>query len=285
MTALKFKKTNTTMPTLETITPVEAQAILDGNVNNRNLNKRLVAHYSSQLEDGKWQVNGETIKIDENGRLLDGQHRLTAIVKSNKPMTTYVVRGLKDESFKTIDCGKTRSPADFLKIAGQESNGVNLNVLAAAVKIAMCFDKETGEFKQQNLICTPTELVAFCDAHEGLAESVRVGQTFKGVVSSSIMAACHYVFSIVDPENADDFFAGLLSGEGLSKGNPILTLRNKLFSFQGTGKKSSGSVFRRRLISYLVQSFNSYRSGDQRLNLVYNSSTRIVLKDFAGSMK
>ena len=101
---------------VETITPGEARQILEGNENNRRLNMATVDYYRRQIENGVWQINGESIKLDDRGYLLDGQHRLLAIVKANKPVTTLVVRGLSSEAFKTIDAGKSRSMSDYLKI-------------------------------------------------------------------------------------------------------------------------------------------------------------------------
>ena len=47
-----------------------------------------------EMQDGKWRLNGKTICFDSTGRLLNGQHRLSAVVRSGVTLTTVVVRGL-----------------------------------------------------------------------------------------------------------------------------------------------------------------------------------------------
>lgn len=282
MSVLKKLRTNNDPQYLiETISPGEAKQILEGNTNNRRLNMGTVEFYQKQLEKGAWQINGESIKLDERGYLLDGQHRLWAVVRSNKPMTTLVVRGLSSEAFKTIDAGKSRSMADYLKIDGFKD--VNHNILAAAARIVTAFDTKTGVYKSSTKKTSPTELLAFCSKHDGLVESVKHSDRMKKITSQSVAAGCHYVFSVVDPEAAHSFFEALATGAGLSQGHPALTVRNRLMSVRAD--RRAGSAYQRMIIAYLVQAFNYYRAKQKLANSLYNQGSEIVLNDFAGSMR
>lgn len=80
--------------TVETINPSEAQAYLDNNAKHRPIKDKKVAEYMAEMQDGHWKLNGKTICFDSTGRLLNGQHRLSAVVRSGVPLTTVVVRGL-----------------------------------------------------------------------------------------------------------------------------------------------------------------------------------------------
>ena len=100
--------------TVEIITPKEAQAYLDNNAKHRPIKEKKVAEYMAEMQDGKWRLNGKTICFDTTGRLLNGQHRLSAVVRSGVSLTTVVVRGLdpalvpaKDNNEQ--DTGKTES--------------------------------------------------------------------------------------------------------------------------------------------------------------------------------
>lgn len=284
MSLLKKKPSKEPENKLETITPGEARQILEGNPeNNRRLNMTLVKFYQRQLEENKWQVNGESIKIDNKGYLLDGQHRLNAIVLANKPMTTYVARNLDRDTFKTIDCGKPRSPSDYLKMEGFGAVGTNLNIVAAAARIIMNFDKKTGRYIAKTERISPTELICFVDNHTALVESAKRGVQLHKIMSGSIAAACHYVFSIVAPEKAHEFFEALHTGAGLSKGNPALTLRNRLLTLRT--QKQAGSSYQRMIVAYMVQAFNDFRLNNKRDNCVYLQESDIVLEEFAGAMK
>lgn len=80
--------------TVEIISPKEAQAYLENNAKHRPIKDRKVAEYMAQMVDGRWRLNGKTICFDKDGRLLNGQHRLSAVVRSGVSLTTVVIRGL-----------------------------------------------------------------------------------------------------------------------------------------------------------------------------------------------
>lgn len=79
---------------VDIITPEQAQAYLDNNAKHRPIKDKKVAEYMAQMQDGAWKLNGKAICFDSTGRLLNGQHRLSAVVRSGVSLTTLVVRGL-----------------------------------------------------------------------------------------------------------------------------------------------------------------------------------------------
>lgn len=100
------------------ITPQKASEMLERNTRNRKVNEKHVSFLARQMTGGDWIQNGDSIRFDLNGNLIDGQHRLWAIIKSKKTMNFIVVSGLASESFSTIDTGKTRNGHDVLSIEG-----------------------------------------------------------------------------------------------------------------------------------------------------------------------
>ncbi len=111
------------------ITPQMASNYLLSNKSNRNINKGRVSLYAKIISDGDWLLNGESIKFDTNGNLIDGQHRLAAIIQSKKQIESIVITGAPVESFKTIDTGRSRSAGDVMKI----DNIINSTSIAAGV--------------------------------------------------------------------------------------------------------------------------------------------------------
>lgn len=104
---------------------------------NRSVSKATVDRYARAMSDGRFDgLNGETIIIDELGNLLDGQHRLWAVVTSGVTMPFLVVtpRGTSDEIIKTIDGGYARSISDFL-------NCKNKNIVGPLAAVAFCIKK------------------------------------------------------------------------------------------------------------------------------------------------
>lgn len=115
---------------IETITPQLARNILANNKSNRHVNTTTVAHYADAISRGQWELNGEAIKIAHNGRLLDGQHRLMAVIKSGVPIQTLVIKGLSAEVFDTLDQGRVRTGGDLLSSMGvTHANSVSSIIL------------------------------------------------------------------------------------------------------------------------------------------------------------
>lgn len=264
-------------PTVERITPEMAREILAKNTNNRSLNNNTVEFYMEQMSKGHWQLNGESIKIASDGTLLDGQHRLEACSRLACPFDTLVVRGVDKDTFATIDNGKIRSFADHMKISGMR--GGYLGTLAAASRIVMCFQKD-GKFLDVKRRYTPTDIIEFCETTEGrwLAKSVdHVPEPLKKLLPFALAAALHYMFSCVDPTKTEEFFNALTTGAALNEGSPILTLRNRLISYNAE-RGSTGDSGRRQLMAYCIQAFCAYREGRELRNVSFIPGKEIILE-------
>ena len=99
------------------IGPEEAAGILEHDYSgNRKVNGTWVVQLADMMRRGVFEsMNGQTIVLHEDGDLLDGQHRLWAIVESGAtlPFQVATVGGDKRSVFETIDNGRVRKAADF----------------------------------------------------------------------------------------------------------------------------------------------------------------------------
>ncbi len=111
-----------------TITPEIAKAMLEVNNNNRGISPTNVQRMADDMLSGNFRLNGETIKVYEDGTLADGQHRLMACVTANVPFQTYIVRGIKKDVLPTIDAGKARNVVQSLNMTGC---GINSYIIGA----------------------------------------------------------------------------------------------------------------------------------------------------------
>jgi len=100
------------------ITPEIASKFLDYNISNRPMSQRTVDRYIEEMKNGDWEYNGESIKISKDGNVIDGQHRLKAIVLSGITIETELVDNLDPKVSSKIDVGKKRSLSDTIHIAG-----------------------------------------------------------------------------------------------------------------------------------------------------------------------
>lgn len=99
------------------VTPELAKVIIDhGNYENRKIRPLVVKKYAKAMLDGDWRYSPETISIADNGRLLNGQHRLLAVIESGVTCKFLFATGFDEEVFKVLDRGTARSAADALKM-------------------------------------------------------------------------------------------------------------------------------------------------------------------------
>jgi hypothetical protein len=207
------------------ISPLEAQTILGSNTHNRGLVKKRVQQLAAAMQNGEWLFNGDAIRIGESGRLLDGQHRLAALIASETSQQFLVISGLPDSTQETMDSGAKRTVADSMRLRGEK----DVNRLAAAVRMVLIFEKY-GTMRTPPLAPTTQQVLAYLDRHPGIRESSAAVRTIQKNIrfASGPSGACHYLMSLVDPAETDVFFTRLAQGSELSQRSPIHALRRRL---------------------------------------------------------
>ncbi len=113
------------------VTPDMARKWLTRNItNNRNINENRVAAYAEEMRANNWIPNGQAIQFDEGGLLIDGQHRLKALIRSGKTVQMLVVRGVPRNAVEVIDTMQPRSLAQIQKINGVDGLRSDKRVIA-----------------------------------------------------------------------------------------------------------------------------------------------------------
>lgn len=241
---------------VETITPKEALALLASNDHNRPMRAH-VADLAREMAEGRWTLNGESIKVSATGRLLDGQHRCLAVVESGAVIQSVVVRGLPNMAQETVDTGNKRSVADILALRGE----TQVNQLAAALMIAWKMDNNGHLWNGTNYAYpTSTELIAYLEANPGIRISLSVGNRMKESVlryPGGTAVGLHFLMSRIDPDQADEFWDLLYSGIELLAGHPILTLRNYLVRDLSALRRMDA----RYRAAITIKAWNAYRAG------------------------
>lgn len=98
----------------ETITPERAQLLLLNNDGNRKVRIANLAVIMRDITSGRWEKNGETLIVSDNGLLNDGQHRNFAVLLTGRSIETAMAFGVTRESIVTIDTGAKRTGGDRL---------------------------------------------------------------------------------------------------------------------------------------------------------------------------
>jgi hypothetical protein len=101
----------------ELVTPEMAARWLERNKSNRPLRQNVVAAYAAQIKAGQWRLTHQGVCLDCRENLIDGQHRLTAIVQTDIAILMQVSRMTTEESALALplDVGAKRNYSDILK--------------------------------------------------------------------------------------------------------------------------------------------------------------------------
>lgn len=95
------------------VTPDVAKAMLEQNTENRRVRPSVVARYAAIMSAGNWKLSPDGIVFSDK-RLLQGQHRLSAVIAADVPVEFMVWTGVDDEVFRVFDRGAIRSTADAI---------------------------------------------------------------------------------------------------------------------------------------------------------------------------
>lgn len=253
---------------LKTITPELARQMLERNVNNRRISLDRVDHLAREMASGNWVINGESIKFSQS-RLIDGQHRLNAIVKANTPVQTLVIEGLPDDAFATIDQGRKRSGADVLTVNG-ESHPL---IMQAAIRTVMDVMDTSSKWKRSSHSVPNKAFLDFVEQYPEIRESVNmVAHMSRGLAKLSgyaIPTAMHHLFARVDRDRANIFIDQLHTGVGLDTNSPIYLLRERLIENSANRNK----VERTQIMAIWIKAWNAWYGHKTVKRLLWNSVT------------
>jgi hypothetical protein len=237
------------------ITPEVAASLLTTNAMNRPISRQHVSRLAESMKRGEWDLNGGTIKVASTGRLLDGQHRLSACVESGCAFDTLVVYGLPETAFATIDqASRSRKISDVLSI----ETGASMKNVAAALVVLYQF-RELGCIPASGAKSTDGFSVAVAremlSKHQGIVDSVAVSNTIP-IWRNAQCAAVHYLFGMVDQDLANDFSEVMRGGSSQLK-RPFNVFREGIIRI----RSSSATPNRREAAARAIKAFNAERSG------------------------
>lgn len=191
--------------TVENITPVRAKELLESNVNNRRLRAQWVHDYEREMTEGRWQFNAAPILIDTEGRILDGQHRLSAIIASKTTQKFVVVTGLDPATFSTIDIGHKRRASDAVQVSGiLDHNHVAIASLANGI-FTYCGVRSPSVPRIERFVREyGGDLVKAYELARPAGHKYKV---------TKVMGVAAYLAREVDPFAAEEFFTSLATGK------------------------------------------------------------------------
>lgn len=250
------------IPTFDVIdlTPDLAAKFLAEQAPNRNKKWAKIAKFARDMEAGRWTFTGEAIKFDTADRMIDGQNRCEAVIKSGATIQVLRVRGLAPSVQADMDQVNPRSTRDALTFAGYTET----KDLAAAISTHAAW--AAGEFLHcmANLggsRATNSEALSYLDAHPGLIPAAAEG---KRVYASGLrLPVGSLATAIVETRRIDqaaslDFFQRVTELRTSGHGDPVATLIKRATAIRDAGQRPlpSTSLF------LLFRSWNAFRDGE-----------------------
>lgn len=237
---------------IEHISPTMAAQYLAQNTMNRPVRPAVVRDFAEAIKRGEWKMNGEPIKFASDGRLLDGQHRLNAIIASGVSINAAIIRGLDAAVFDTLDQGKKRTGGDILAIAGEK----NTNILAAVLRTIISIEKGGVFGRNTTTVQIEDALVRWPSARKWTNEYN--GNKAKAFATSCVPAVMTMAAERHGDGPSERFMDGLGSGANLDARSPVLTLRERLIESHTNRIRKLSTVV---LCAYTIKAWNAYLKG------------------------
>lgn len=214
-------------PAVITVTPEMARDWLDNrNKGNRSLSLIIASRYAEVMKDGRWKLTHQGIAFDKEGLLLDGQHRLKAVVIAETPIDFWIIPGCERDSFSVLDIGRRRQ-------AGHLIDGPNGTTIAAAARFVGAIDGTLTKNVLAGVLCQQADN----------DEVLRVVNAWPELVEyAPVVRTCHYAARIPPAPHLavlaqaartryrnriPAWVEGLNDGAGLGRTDSRLHLRNR----------------------------------------------------------
>lgn len=257
---------------VQKITPKKAQEMLAANTSNRPLSTPVLRSFAEAMQRGDWQVTHQGIAFDTNGVLVDGQHRLAAVIEADIPVEMTVFTDVPPDTFAVLDTGKRRNAADALAIEGEKST----IQLAAMVRAVWLYEnRPDSAWSGRGAATTNHQILDTLVEHPTIRDFLTVGErigTETGMIKSAAGAASYLVERVNQRASLDPWYEGIIDGAGLAKNDPRLSFRKVMFAM---ARKQAGVVQRRRdtreHVTLYLKAFNAWAAGNTLSQLRYTA--------------
>ena len=227
----------------ETITPENAKKMLAFNKVNRPISEKTSKAYAEDMKNGRWDTNTTScIAFDTKGNLVDGQHRLTAVIIAGVPVKMWVSRNVGDHV--VFDSGRNRTLSDFMKINHFDMDPrYHNNKVVALMKCIIAYNKNHTPFSR----VTPRELEQFVFNHSEDFDTFFSVVSLSGVSKISVTTVYLGMFTAykggVSLEDISHYYSVLSSGLAESERDyPIIAYRDYLVRKDHTSKPSAEEI-------------------------------------------
>ncbi|WP_229670449.1 hypothetical protein [Microlunatus endophyticus] len=224
------------------------------------------------MKRGDWKVTHQGVAVDTNGVLVDGQHRLAAVIEAGVSVEMTVFMDVPADTFDVLDTGKKRNAADVLAIEGEKST----MQLASMVRTVWLYDNRPDlTWAGGNASVTNHQILETLERNPKIRDFVVLGDQLSqevGMIKSAAGAASYLVSRVNLPNKLQPWFDGVIDGAGLKRGDARLKFRNLMLNM---ARRQAGEVRRRRdtreHVGLYLTAFNAWAAKEPVSRLQYSA--------------
>lgn len=252
---------------------VEPKVGLEGT--NRRSQPHLISQFVDVILNGEWKFNHQGVAIAESGELIDGAHRLKAIVKAAETVPDVAVPmmvtiNVPQESIRDIDVTRRRTLSDRFTMAGLPS----ATLLAAMARLTWLYEHADFDGPDVKYWANTRPHRNVLEAHvnenrELMLLSCRMGERQKvftpaALAASYVIIRKKYVEYAPTPAASADalnllenFYQQIKNGENIGAGDPVFSLRRWGINHRGSGRMPESF----EQMAVILKAFRAFREG------------------------
>jgi hypothetical protein len=238
------------------VTPDVAARWLSSNTINRTIRQSKVNQYAHDMDTGHWTVSNDDICFNPAGQLLNGQHRLRAIVQADVTVLLCVKRNVPTAAMANMDRGASRTYSDILRWRGEK----NTTILGATLKQFVLIT--TGRIYQDTNVqaISGNDQDAILEAEPAVRHSVEIAARLKNSIDAppTTLAVAHFLIAARSGTDAADLYITQLAHRtGEPAGSAIHAVDSRLREI----RRNRQTYSTRELIYLLLKGWNYYAAG------------------------
>lgn len=235
----------------QVITPQAARDLLKNNTQNRRVRQSHVDYLAAEMANGNWRLTAETIALAPSGVVVDGQHRLLAVVQSGASVEFWVARGVPLETQDVVDLGVTRSVGDQLHLSDGTPNAQVVASVCRSITSICCY--------YQNLKLSVAQTRHIYENFKGeIYSAIALLRPFKPAFRTWIIG--NLAFSAKASPSLIDFIKEVGAGENIKQGDPAYAVRAWLTNGNSQNLGSSYKRFSHECLANAASAFLSGRA-------------------------
>lgn len=244
--------------------PDLARYLITMNVeHNRRLNQNAIVKYGSDMLADRWVFTPELLVFTADGKLADGQHRLSAVAESGTTVHMLATFGWPIEVIYALDRGRGRTNGDGFTMRGIPS----ASRAASIVNLVNKYDTVRGgsptrQFSGLGTLSTVAALAVYEQDPSGWDEACRVGTRVYQQLDKSLSEACwgaaHRIIARTrGADLANAYMDEIREGTGAPR-SATRTIADFYRRRPVTATKTGDS---REPLENIIRGFNAWRSG------------------------